>query len=126
MQSLDGRELDAQLPNFTRLAVERRNAIFRATHKPTGEETSIPDPIFVTPEERTEFYDIENQTKAVISRRIENQLTQIQRREVRESLEEEWSTVRNQRKSELIIFVNRVDDELDGEFLQQVGDPEND
>ncbi|KAJ8030711.1 hypothetical protein HOLleu_27195 [Holothuria leucospilota] len=115
MMSTMGDELDAQLPDFTSAALSRRKAHFKITYQPNA-ASEIPEPVFVTPQERLDYHDIANQTKSVISNRIKELLEKIQHSDTRNALEDEWNSfVKQQKKADYFTFFAKVKDELDSE-----------
>ncbi|KAJ8048815.1 hypothetical protein HOLleu_01285 [Holothuria leucospilota] len=115
MMSTMGDELDAQLPDFTSAALSRRKAHFKTTYQPNA-ASEIPEPVFVTPQERLDYHDIANQTKSVISNRIKELLEKIQHSDTRNALEDEWNSfVKQQKKADYLTFFAKVKDELDSE-----------
>ncbi|KAJ8032321.1 hypothetical protein HOLleu_25816 [Holothuria leucospilota] len=118
MMSTIGDELDAQLPDFTSAALSRRKAHFKIIYQQTA-ASEIPEPVFVTPQERLDYHDIANQTKSVISNRIKELLEKIQHSDTRNALEDEWNSfVKQQKKADYLTFFAKVKDELDSkQFL---------
>lgn len=119
--SLSGEELDPQLVELTATGHARREYFFQKyfSDDETDLPEEVPDPIFVTPEERSEYFDVSNKTIDVIKKWTSNLFFQIDSDTVRQVLQDDFSELTsrsNVRKSAYIAFYNRVREEVDGQM----------
>ena len=112
LSSMSGEELDPQLVDLTAQGKQRRRFFMQQLMDPHS-PLEKPDPVFVTPAERTSFHDIASQTKEVISRKIVSLLDAMNQGPLCDSYQELWHReVRTQRKDNLVAFYKRLEEEV--------------
>ncbi|KAJ8022553.1 hypothetical protein HOLleu_37484 [Holothuria leucospilota] len=97
MESVSGEALDDQLSNFTDTAWTRR--YHYSVYFEGATNANLPDPVFLTPEERLAFHDIKNQTKEVIGNRIREMIGQLQDEDVKLDFLELWASLQRKKKT---------------------------
>ena len=117
--SMKGVELDAQLLNMDVQAQSRRT--FHARNLFDNDFVmpslhDIPQPVFVTAEERDDFSNIANKTNGVIRSFVEELLEQLDSDEVQSHYKDRWKRTKNKKKEELIAFYDLVREEIEDQL----------
>ncbi|CAC5369024.1 unnamed protein product [Mytilus coruscus] len=125
LQSLHGKDLDEDLPNFIKKAAIRRCIRLKRNilQEDVEENIKLANPVPITPEERIQLEDVNNLTKNQLEKEIFNYIGKIQDIDMREYYKILFlEKAKGKKKADFVYFLSNVKEALEMDDVSEVGE----
>ncbi|CAG2235922.1 unnamed protein product [Mytilus edulis] len=106
LTTLQGKLLDRELINFTNKSRDHRNDFLSQVVENNLATKKKYEPVFITPADRNEYFDISKRTKPDIVKAVELELEGLDD----EKLTKRWMKIKGKNKIDLLTFLKEIED----------------